>query len=136
MRTPQERQSKVVKVSMLAGATVGALAGVAGPALAADWGEADADFCHWQGGHTLGNAGTEINFYAFTQVTLMSTPHGGVPDPDCTGYVEVKCHTNGSVYTNSSNNASVDRNCISANFKKVDHNARANTGTLWGFSTN
>lgn len=89
---------------------------------------ATADNCSWYG-HNNAHVNTGNNLFTWTSIADV----GGGYDGDCTGYVEVKCHTNGTVYTLASSSFYVQRNCIDTNFKKTDHNARADSGVLWGF---
>lgn len=79
-----------------------------------------ADGCSWGGSNKP--AGANV-----TALTFVGN------DPQCTGYVEVKEATNGSLYTLTGYGAVQESKPCGNQFKYSDHNAQATTGTLWGF---
>lgn len=65
--------------------------------------------------------------------TAVQIQFGSIPDPECTGYVEVRTSSAAGTYTTTSSNDFVQRNYGNAGFNYTDHNAQsAVTGVLWG----
>lgn len=127
-RPTQRTLSRAARAATLA-AGAATIAAIAAPTAAeAAYSNSTADNCTWYGFNDA-TANTDSYFDAWTGV--QTSPSGN--DPDCTGYVEVKCHTNGNTYTSTSGSGYIGRSCIDNAYKSTDHNARATTGTLWGF---